>query len=407
MMHRRKIFGVVLVTLFFLISLSGILCYSGESAGKSLGKVGEVILATQYSGIRVQKGNSFSMDLILENYSKKDVSLNLWIDKMPDGWKVSIEEEAYKISGIYLPADEEKLLTLRVRPGENVKLGKYLISIKARSEDRRIELRKDLNVEVVEKKKEKSFGKIRVDSYYPVLRGSIKKEFEFSINVENELDDEDLFNLQAEAPDQWEVNFKPAYETKYISSVKLKPKQNKVIDVEVKPYYLSPPGEYPITVKVSTEKYEEEVQFKVIFLGSYELKLGTPDGLLSVDAKPGEKSKIKLYVENRGTAINRDITLTTFKPENWEVEFKPERIDLIKPGESKTVEVIIKPYDEALVGEYTVTVYAKGQEDSEDDKDLSVNVAATPIWGYAGIGLIGLVIGGLFLIFKFFGRHSS
>jgi len=406
-MHRRKIFGVVLVTLFFLISLSGILCYSGESAGKSLGKVGEVILATQYSGIRVQKGNSFSMDLILENYSKKDVSLNLWIDKMPDGWKVSIEEEAYKISGIYLPADEEKLLTLRVRPGENVKLGKYLISIKARSEDRRIELRKDLNVEVVEKKKEKSFGKIRVDSYYPVLRGSIKKEFEFSINVENELDDEDLFNLQAEAPDQWEVNFKPAYETKYISSVKLKPKQNKVIDVEVKPYYLSPPGEYPITVKVSTEKYEEEVQFKVIFLGSYELKLGTPDGLLSVDAKPGEKSKIKLYVENRGTAINRDITLTTFKPENWVVEFKPERIDLIKPGESKTVEVIIKPYDEALVGEYTVTVYAKGQEDSEDDIDLSVNVAATPIWGYAGIGLIGLVIGGLFLIFKFFGRHSS
>ena len=184
-------------------------------------------------------------------------------------------------------------------------------------------------------------------------------------------------------------------------------KQNKVIDVEVKPYYLSPPGEYPITVKVSTEKYEEEVQFKVIFLGSYELKLGTPDGLLSVDAKPGEKSKIKLYVENRGTAINRDITFTTFKPENWEVEFKPERIDLIKPGESKTVEVIIKPYDEALVGEYTVTVYAKGQEDSEDNIDLSVNVAATPVWGYAGIGIIGLVIGGLFLMFRFFGMHSS
>lgn len=396
------IFNVVLFSVF----LFGIPCYPEEKLAKAAGKSNEIIFTTQFSGIRVQKGNSFSMDLILVNYSKRGVGLILWMDKVPEGWIAEIKEEPYRVSGVYLAPGKEKLLTFRAEPKKSVDLGKYIFVIAAKSEDGSIVLKKTLPVEVVEKKKEKSFGKIKIDIYYPVLRGSIKKKFEFSVNIENDLNKEDLFNLYAKQPDGWEINFKPAYESKYISSVKLKPKQNKVIDVEVKPYHLSPPGEYPIKVKVSTEEYEEEVQFKVIFLGSYELKLGTPDGLLTVNAEPGEKSSIKMYVENRGTAINRDITLTSFKPENWEVEFKPDRIDLLKPGESRIVKAIIKPYEGALVGEYKVIVYARGQEDSQDDIDISVNVAATPVWGYAGIGIIGFVIGGLFLMFKFFGRHK-
>jgi len=55
----------------------------------------------------------------------------------------------------------------------------------------------------------------------------------------------------------------------------------------------------------------------------------------------------------------------TFKPENWKVEFKPEKIETLAPGELKQVEALITPYNEALVGDYSVAVEIQGEKSSK------------------------------------------
>ena len=71
----------------------------------------------------------------------------------------------------------------------------------------------------------------------------------------------------------------------------------------------------------------------------------------------------------------------------------------------KQVEVIITPYEEALVGDYSIEVQAAGQKGSKDSVEFRVTVKASPIWGWAGIFIIALMIAGLILTFKFFGRR--
>jgi len=50
-------------------------------------------------------------------------------------------------------------------------------------------------------------------------------------------------------------------------------------------------------------------------------------------------------------------------------------------------------------------VQAKGKEGSEDAVEFRVTVKASQVWGWAGIGIIALVILGLILTFRFLGRR--
>jgi len=61
-----------------------------------------------------------------------------------------------------------------------------------------------------------------VTTSYPVLRGQTDATFEFSLEVNNRSDSDRTVNLAAQAPEKWEVNFKPGYEQKQISSLRIR-----------------------------------------------------------------------------------------------------------------------------------------------------------------------------------------
>jgi uncharacterized membrane protein len=243
-----------------------------------------------------------------------------------------------------------------------------------------------------------------VATSYPVIRGPSDATFEFSLDVTSDLDDDAVFDLFAQGPKGWEINFKPAYESKYITGLRLKGKQNQSIGVEVKPAINSAAGEFPVLIRVSSGEAKSEVKLTVILIGTYALETGTTSGLLSLEARQGKPANISFYVKNSGTAVNQDIKFLSFKPENWQVEFKPERIDAIAPGDLEQVEMIITPYEEALVGDYSVGVQV-GNEKVNKDLEFRTTVKASPVWGWIGIGIIILVVLGLFALFRFLGRR--
>jgi uncharacterized membrane protein len=95
----------------------------------------------------------------------------------------------------------------------------------------------------------------------------------------------------------------------------------------------------------------------------------------------------------------------SFKPENWKLEFKPETIGTLAPGEVKQVEVVMTPNKDALVGDYSVTLQAKGAQQSSSNAELRVTVKAATVWGWVGLLISIAVIGGLVLMFRFLGRR--
>jgi uncharacterized membrane protein len=233
---------------------------------------------------------------------------------------------------------------------------------------------------------------VKLTTSYPVIRGPSDATFEFSLEVDSKLDEDAVFDLLAQGPQGWDVNFKPAYETKYITSLRIKTKQSTAA------------GEYPINVQVNSGDANAEAKLMVVLTGTYGLEVGTPSGLLSLDARQGRPANMSFYVRNTGSAKNSDIKFMTFKPENWKVEFKPEKIDVIEPGDLKQVEVIITPYEDALVGDYSVGVSVEGEKASKNI-EFRTTVKASAVWGWIGIGIIVVVIAGLLGLFRWLGRR--
>jgi uncharacterized membrane protein len=245
---------------------------------------------------------------------------------------------------------------------------------------------------------------ITITTSYPVLRGPTDATFEFSVEVDNKMDKDKVYNLISQAPENWEINFKPAYEDKFISSLRLEKNQNKSVAVEVKPYRLAEAGEYPINVRVGSGDAKAEAKLTVILTGTYNLEAGTPSGILSLQAQKGKDANMSIYVKNTGSATNNDIKFLSLKPENWKVEFEPEKIEALKPNDLKQVEVTITPAEEALVGDYSVGINVDGEK-AQKSMEMRVTVKASTAWGLIGIFIIVGVIVGLGGLFTWLGRR--
>ena len=142
----------------------------------------------------------------------------------------------------------------------------------------------------------------------------------------------------------------------------------------------------------------------VFLTGIYKLDAGTPTGILSLEAIAGKTANFSIFVKNTGSAVNRNVTFSSFKPENWEVNFKPEKIDAVEPNALNQVEVTVKPAAQALVGDYSVGVMVNGEK-SDKTIEMRVTVKASTAWGWIGIGIIIFVIVGLSGLFIWLGRR--
>jgi len=364
-----------------------------------------IIMAAEYPGVVVAPEEDVSMDLTFFNKGRQSEDVDVWIEKQPAGWKARIKTYKYTVTGAHVPSGDDKRLTFEAKPDKEVKPGKYEFLVKAQTRDGRFKMAQNITVEVKAEEAAKGEDKgVKLNTSYPVLRGPSGAKLEFSMEVDSKLDKDSVFNLFAQGPEGWDINFKPAYDDKYISSLRIKAGQSETVAIEVKPSLTAQAGEYPIKVRVSSSEAKGEAVLKVILTGTYGLEVGTSTGLLSLDARQGKPANISFYIKNTGSAANNDIKFMTFKPENWKVEFKPEKIATIASGDLKQVEVIITPNEEALVGDYSVNVKIDGEKVSKN-LEFRVTVKASTAWGWIGIGIIVLVIGGLIGMFRWLGRR--
>lgn len=365
-----------------------------------------ISVAPEFTGIVAVRGEDVSVDLTVTNGGRQDEDIELTLPSLPKGWKAKVKTFSFEVTGVHVASDKSKNLTLRLEPEEGVPSGKYVFPIKAQTVDGKLQSSSQILVVVQEKTKdkEKKPKGVNIVTSYPVLQGPTDAKFEFSVEVESKSDKDAIFNVSAQGPKNWEINFKPAYEDKYISSLRLKANQSQTMAVEVKPHPLAEPGKYPIKVKVSSDIAQAEADLTVVLTGTYKLDAGTPSGLLSLTTLQGKEANMSFYVKNSGSALHKTVRFLSLKPENWKVEFKPEKLDSLAPGDLKQVEVIITPSDQALVGDYAVAVSIEGEKVSKN-LELRVTVKASTAWGWVGIGIIVFVIAGLVVLFIRLGRR--
>jgi uncharacterized membrane protein len=402
-MRRTVLLAGVLLALLALAAPAGVWAGEAQTARDDRPARGLAIYS-EFSGVVVPIGESVRMDLTVENKGRQDELVALKLTNVPKGWKASLKGGSFTVTGVAVPDGKTRTLAFSAEPDKGLAQGTYEFSIEGVTPDGKLTAAYTIAVTTRERSR-LGAEDILITTSYPVLRGQTDATFEFSLDVNNKTDADRTFNLAAQMPEKWEVNFKPGYEQKQISSLRIRGNSNQTVAVSVTPTKDATSGEYPVLVRISSGDSKAEAKLMVVLTGIYKLEAATSSGILSVDAVTGKASTVSMLVKNTGSAVNRVVNLSAFKPENWKVEFKPEKIENLEPGAIKQVEATITPAAGALVGDYSVGLMTDGERGSSKTVEMRVTVKAPTAWGWIGIGLIVLVIGGMGGLFAWLGRR--
>ena len=139
-------------------------------------------------------------------------------------------------------------------------------------------------------------------------------------------------------------------------------------------------------------------------MGTYDLKMTTTDGKVSLDAYANKESKVTMKLTNSGNIDLENINLTSSAPSGWNVTFEESTIDVLEAGATKEVQATITPGSDALTGDY-VTYIKADSDDQTESVEFRITVKTQTGWGVVAILIIAAVIVGLGYVIKKYGRR--
>ena len=97
--------------------------------------------------------------------------------------------------------------------------------------------------------------------------------------------------------------------------------------------------------------------------------------------------------------------MTSTPPTDWKVTFEPESTATLAAGDTLRVTAHITPTGDAIAGDYTINFRAASDESDDDSAEIRYTVEASPIGAILGAALIVAALGGLYWVFRRYGRR--
>lgn len=387
---RRLAIGVLILSLLLVYAVP-VLAQEGTSP--------TLVLSTRYPAQVIEPGQNVSISLNLENKGDKPLIVHFEMKEIPEGWKATFRGGGRIIKAVYVEPNREASVDVRLEQPDNVEPGTYNFVVVAKSDTARAELPIELTVE------KKLPPNLKFTVELPKLRGTTSTNFRFKATLRNDGDEDLTVNLQADAPEGFQVVFKPSYETQEVTSLPVKANSSKSLDIEVKVPRNTQAGEYPIHVIAVGGDAQASLDIAVQITGQANLSVTAPEGRLSANAYVGQETPIDVIVQNLGTAPAQNVEMSATEPAGWKVDFEPKRIDLIPPGEQVTVKAKIRPAQKAVAGDYMVTIRANADGGASDSTDFRITVLTSTMWGVVGVALIAVAVAVVGLAVVRFGRR--
>lgn len=384
----KKKISIILMT---LLMIGGMLGFSPTEVAA------EVNMYTPYTGLSTTPGESINYSVDVKNTSSSVAHVSFSLKNLPDEWTSKIRAGGHDIRQLSIDADSYQTISLDIEIPLQVEKGEYKFELVARGRNG-VEATLPFLVEVSE---EGTYStELTIDQ--PNLEGHTDATFSYKFNLKNLTANEQNYSLSSEVPAGWRAQFKA--DGNAVTSVSLEPGANKDIDLDLIPAETASADTYEIPIKASAGGTAAETTLEAVITGSYDIDITTPDGRLNTDITAGRSKMIELIVQNIGTATLNDVSITSSTPPNWEVEFDESEIEVLEAGETKIIKAKVTAADDAIAGDYEASFSAKAAETS-DNAVFRISVETSTLWGLIGIAIILAVFGGLFYLFKKYGRR--
>ena len=325
-----------------------LLCMLLAMGTRAYGADGYVKLYTPYTKISVPPGESINYNVDIINNSDETQSATLRIQGLPRSWKYELKAGGFTVSEIAVLPGEKKNFSLKVDVPFKVNKGTYRFTV---STDEGAELPLSVTVS------EQGTYQTEFTTKQPNMQGNAKSPFNFNATLKNQTAEQQRYALMADAPRGWNVVFRVQGKQATSAQVEANATENITIDI-------------------------------------------TP----SADITAGSTKRIDLVIRNTGSAELKDIQLTANKPVDWEVTFDPAKIDKMTAGSTTNVTATVKAASKALPGDYIAKITAKTPE-VNTTAEFRLSVHTPMIYGWLGILIIVVVLGGVYYLFRKYGRR--
>jgi uncharacterized membrane protein len=248
-------------------------------------------------------------------------------------------------------------------------------------------------------------GDITLTTSTPTLTGASDASFTFDLQLKNDTAQDVTVSATATGPEGWDVEATLTGETQAASTI-VEAGATQNIGVTANAPDDVPAGTYPITVEAHAGERTIPAELGIEVTGSYSMELATPNDVLSASGSAGSPTTQAFDITNTGTAPLTEVTLNASPPTNWDVTMDPPTVDSIAPGATQTITATITPSGEAVAGDYVIEFDANAAEEgAEDSNQIRFTVETSPLWALVGLGLIALIVAGLFYVFRTYGRR--
>ena len=368
-------------------------------------EAGKVTFSTDYPGVTIKPGGTSTFTLYITNTGSEENTVELSAEDLPEGWEGSFKGSSNEVSMVHVGACQKKedspSLSYSLTVPEDTKEDIYTISLNAKGGDVDESLALTVKVDAEEKK----IGAGEFSTDYAQQEGDSGTKFSYTTTLTNNSGENMTYSLSAEgAPEGWTVTFTPSDTTTATSSVPVDAGASSTIKAAIVPAQNVTAGEYPITLVAACAGETLELPVTVKITGTYSLTATTPTGNLSTSAYAGETKDVALSIQNTG---NIDLTAVSLKAQastDWEITFDQDTINEIPAGGSAEVTAHITPAKDAILGDY-VTIITASNDAVSSDCALRISVQNHTSWGIAAVAVIAVLVLGLVLIIRRFGRR--
>ena len=368
-------------------------------------EAGKVTFSTDYPGVTIKPGGTSTFTLYITNTGSEETTVELSAEDLPEGWEGSFKGSSNEVSmvhvGAYQKKEDSPSLSYSLTVPEDTKEDIYTISLNAKGGDVDESLALTVKVDAEEKK----IGAGEFSTDYAQQEGDSGTKFSYTTTLTNNSGENMTYSLSAEgAPEGWTVTFTPSDTTTATSSVPVDAGASSTIKAAIVPAQNVTAGEYPITLVAACAGETLELPVTVKITGTYSLTATTPTGNLSTSAYAGETKDVALSIQNTG---NIDLTAVSLKAQastDWEITFDQDTINEIPAGGSAEVTAHITPAKDAILGDY-LTIITASNDAVSSDCALRISVQNHTSWGITAVAVIAVLVLGLVLIIRRFGRR--
>src|SRR5262249_2639445 len=196
-------------------------------------------------------------------------------------------------------------------------------------------------------------------------------------------------SLSAQTPQNFDSSFSEQYGSQELNAVPVDAGQTKNVKLKVTPPNTAAAGSYKVLARVGAEDAVATTDLTIDITGQPKLDITARAGLLPPSAPAGKEKSVPIIITNTGTAPADQIELSGSAPSGWKITFEPKTIDRLTPNANKEVQALITPTEKAIAGDYVTSIRASTTRGESASGSFRVSVTTSPMWGIAGIGIIG------------------